>query len=204
MGEIYLRLRIPKKNPRAVREALGGLRALFDYDILEIMQRKGLKYIPMIFYTSHFVLDDPSEYEHEYAFLDLPASCFEEMVRLFNSVRQRLNVKIRKTREGVRYALWPSEVLGLKEVQDEINWLAMHEMISKNDPKDRGFAKKSRERSKAAVGNYEKATEDEIDEYIEFMSVAFRELSDFFLKALEVYKKYQKSRFWFYLDYSLL
>lgn len=94
----------------------------------------------------------------------------------------------------------PSEILDLKEVQDEVNRLTKRDLLLKKDLEDRRLAEK------ILPGFWiydEKLTLDEkIDKVIEIENKWGKELGNFFSKTFELHTKYPNARFWFHI-YSL-
>jgi hypothetical protein len=171
----------------------------FHWSDVEALQLKGFKYIPMIIYTGDRLQDSPLEYKESFigSPLNLPLPYYEEIYMLFNSMRERLKVRIVRAIEGRgKRALWPCEILDLKEVQDEINRLATRELLSKEDPQDTEVAK----RLLRWFSHKESKLEENMNRTIEITNWSGKKFGEFFMKALEIRRKYPNARFWFSLE----
>lgn len=188
---------------------IGSVR--FFWPDIELMQLKGLRYIPSIIYTSNFLSSDSSKYRNPFPEfeVELPPSQIEEVNRTFELLRQKVSVKI-VTREFYRKGefhkeesvKWPAEVLDLKEVQDEINRLATSSLLSKDNPEDRKMAEEFGLRTDLFewFGRKGKETLDEkIDATIEYENEKGKKIADFFLNVLEIHRKYPDARLWFHM-----
>jgi hypothetical protein len=173
----------------------------FLWTSIELMQLKGLKYIPAIIYTGNFISSDSSKYSKP--FLDyevgLPSLCLEEINRAFELLKRKVDVKIATREFRKEYAKWPIKVLDLKEVRDEINQLVAKPLLSKEVPEDRMIAKK------LGLGGglldlNDVHHDEKIDAVIEKMNKSVREIADFFLKILEIYKKYPNTKLLFHTE----
>ncbi|MEM2941034.1 MAG: hypothetical protein QW304_05735 [Thermoproteota archaeon] len=182
----------------------------FSWPDIEMMQLKGLRYIPSIIYTSNFLSSDSSKYRNPFPEfeVELPPSHLEEVNRTFELLRQKVGVKIVERefhRKGEFYKeesiKWPVEILDLKEVQGEINQLATSPLLSKDNPEDRKMAEELGSRTDLFkwFGRRGKETLDEkIDATIEYENEKGKKIADFFLKVLEIHRKYPDARIWFY------
>jgi len=152
MTQLVLGIKASSRCSRKAREEIERLDKeglWFGWSDVEALQLKGFKYIPMIIHTCHIIRNDEDLREIREASLpmslffgyDLPFSYFEETYRLFNSLREKIKVRTRFVRllrgRGMR-ALWPSEILDLKEVQDEINRLATKRTALERGPPGHG------------------------------------------------------------------
>jgi hypothetical protein len=201
MTEFHLVIEVSSKASKRARKELEQLESAWvDWDNVQMMQLRGLKYVPTILYTGEAIFDDPLEYRFEpFAIgIGLPSSYFEEVGRVFNSLMEKVKVRLRRKNEMVKHALWPSETLNLKEVQDEVNWLVTKALMSRENPEDRKLVEKLLPH--IHLRNEEKLTlEEKIDRMIEIENKRSRELGSFLLKALEIHKKYHGSKFWLYV-----
>jgi len=202
-----LRLRISSKSPSKAKEELRQIKELwFDGDITEILHLKGFKYIPMILHTCVFIAMEPSEYMSSFSLIhkmNLPYSYFEEIHRLFNLLRQKINVKIKRgvgeRSKRTECAFWPEEILDLKEVRDEINRLIAQTLLSKDDPEDRKTVEKLIWHYSFEEGK-RMAYDERIDKVMEVLNKKGKKLGEFFSKALEIRTKYPEAKFWFEVE----
>ncbi|MCX8183622.1 MAG: hypothetical protein N3F08_04310, partial [Crenarchaeota archaeon] len=198
MSDYYLKLRISSENPWRIRRELKKLGCLwFAWDSVEIMQLKGLKYIPTILNTGCYVSIFPEDYRRTVKF---PLSYSEETIRMFDLLRQRVNVKIMK-QPGTRVekALWPKEIIELREVEDEINRLSILSFLSKDNPEDRKIAEIY---ASYPIGGDEfknKTLDEKIDALIRIENQKMRDFAEYFSKAREIHKRYSDAKFWFYV-----
>jgi hypothetical protein len=202
MTEFHLVIEVSSKTSKRARKELEQLESAWvDWDNVQMMQLRSLKYVPTILYTSEAIFDDPLEYRFEsFAIgIGLPSSYFEEVGRVFNSLMERVKVRLRRKNEMVKHALWPSETLDLKEVQDEVNWLVTKALMSRENPEDRKLAEKFLPYLHY-INLDEKLTFDEkIDKVIEDENEWSKELGSFLSKASEAHKKHPNARFWLYV-----
>jgi hypothetical protein len=111
-------------------------------------------------------------------------------------MREKLKVRIVRAIEGRGMrALWPCEILDLKEVQDEINRLASQTLLSKEDLLDMEVAKRLFGRP---LGK--EPTPEDINRIIDGTNWSGKKFGEFFMKALEIRRKYPNARFWFSLE----
>ncbi len=186
-----------KASPEAAK-VLKRLKWLdFGWESMEIMMMKGLRCLPTIVYTASRI-DVSSPYcvwtptlLHE----ELSPQYTQEVERTFGLLKQRVKVWIIRSSEEPDFARWPCEVLDVKEVQDEINWLAAHDLMSKDSPEDRRVAEIIA--SKLYWGR-ELTLEEKINDVIDDENLFGKRFANFFSRAAEVHRKYPKSRFWFY------
>ncbi|MCX8183621.1 MAG: hypothetical protein N3F08_04305 [Crenarchaeota archaeon] len=93
-------------------------------DYLGIMHLKGFKYIPTILHTGNFIALKPSEYMYPIFPLkiDLPLSYFEEIDRIFNLLKRKVNIRTRRHEAGgaKTAAMWSNEVLNFKVIQADL------------------------------------------------------------------------------------
>ena len=210
MTQLVLGIKASSRCSRKAREEIERLDKeglWFGWSDVKALQLKGFKYIPMLIHTCHTIHNDEDLREICEASLsmslffgyDLPFSYFEEIYMLFNSMREKIKVRTRFVRllrgRGMR-ALWPCEILDLKEVQDEINRLASQTLLSKEDPQDMEVAK----RLLRWFSHKESTLEENMNRTIETMNWRGKKFGEFFMKALEIHRKYPKARFWFNLE----
>jgi len=209
MTQLVLGIKASSRCSRKAREEIERLDKeglWFGWSDVKALQLKGFKYIPMLIHTCHIIRNDEDLREIREASLpmslffgyDLPFSYFEETYRLFNSLREKIKVRTRFVRllrgRGMR-ALWPCEILDLKEVQDEINRLASQTLLSKEDLLDMEVAKRLFGRP---LGK--EPTPEDINRIIDGTNWSGKKFGEFFMKALEIRRKYPNARFWFSLE----
>jgi len=202
MTEFRLNLWVSDRVPSRVRKELKQLLVRFDWSTIGIMQLKGFKYIPTLLYTGWSTASGFSAGSIRLLvsrMMSLPLSYFEEIDKTFDSLRHKVDIRIKKE-ERWESALWPSEILDLKEVQDEVNWLTKRDLLLKKDLEDRRLAEK-------ILPDFwiydEKLTLDEkIDKVIEIENKWGKELGNFFSKTFELHTKCPDAKFWFHV-YSL-
>jgi hypothetical protein len=131
--------------------------------------------------------------------ISLPLSYFEEIDKTLDSLRHKVDIRIKKE-ERWESALWPSEILDLKEVQDEVNWLTTRDLLLKKDLEDRRLAEKILPGS--WISDEKLSLDEKIDKVIEIENKWGKELGDFFSKAFELHTRYPDAKFWFHV-YSL-
>jgi len=168
----------------------------FHWSDVEALQLKGFKYIPMLIYTGDRLHDSPLGYKESFigSPLNLPLLYYEEVYRLFNSMREKLKVRIVRAIEGRgKRALWPCEILDLKEMQDEVNRLATRELLSRENSQDLEVAK----RLLRWFSEKESTPEENMNRTIEITNWRGKKFGEFFMKALEIRRKYPSARFWF-------
>jgi len=198
MTQLVLGIKASSRCSRKAREEIERLDKeglWFGWSDVEALQLKGFKYIPMIIYTGDRLQDSPLEYKESFigSPLNLPLPYYEEIYMLFNSMREKLKVRIARAIEGRgKRALWPCEILDLKEMQDEVNRLATRELLSKEDPQDMEVAKR--------LLRWFSKEESTLDHAIDDTNRSGKKFGEFFMKALEIRRKYPNARFWFNLE----
>jgi len=100
MTDFHLNLWVSGKAPWRVRKELKQLkRVKFDWSTIGIMQLRGLKYIPALFYTSWATASGVSAGSIRFLIsrrMNLPLSYFEEIDRIFDLLRHKVNIRIKK------------------------------------------------------------------------------------------------------------
>lgn len=248
MSELCFYIIPPKDVPKEIKEEIEKFPGIWFVTGIPFMFEKGLKYIPTIISLAcgmkepgekiilslssgasiseevrYSVGDDDDEFEIS----EEQAKIIEET---FKELKQKVKVRKRKDLEGGwEYRInWPSDVLDLKEVQEEAKKLANSNevIISKDNPKDiaiiRGMLERRWTNEMASIEYWvrerpeivaeeakqrlllkddkqakEKYIEENTDLEIESENNSLREWGEYFLKALELHKKYPKVRFWF-------
>jgi hypothetical protein len=196
MSNYYLKLRISSKSPWKARKELKQYKSKsFFWIETELMQYKGLKYVPTIVYTASFIAEEPSDFLSSY--IGLPPSYFEEIIKMFRELKQRIDVRIVRPKGRAEYALWSNDVLKLKEVQNEVHRLVTHPLLFKEDPDDRKMA--MRLLAHSSLKDEEMELEEKIDREIEFENECVRDIGSYFLNLIDISKKYPSARFWWYV-----
>jgi hypothetical protein len=211
--EILIPRRIRGKKRKLVEEEVSriiegfsmelGARSYSEMPLQEdyswVMVKKGLKYIPGIINSMFFALGEILQrLKLEWKFGGCSFMRNHEAVR--NEVKaiypyaaellEKVKVKIRGDKTFRQMSanpyglLWPVEVIGLKEVMDEVEILLKGEILSKDDPRDREIV---REFIKA-YGH--EPPEQVTDEDIEVVNDKLRKFGKFFKEVYEVHKKY--------------
>lgn len=110
-------------------------------------------------------------------------------------MRQKAKVWIVRSSEKSDFARWPCEALDLKEIRDEVSWLAMYNLMLKSNPEDREVVKIIA--LKLYWGReltFKEKADDVIDDENEFG----KDVAAYFSRATEMHRVYQKTRFLFY------
>jgi hypothetical protein len=97
------------------------------------------------------------------------------------------------------YALWPNDVLNLRKIQDEVDRLANGDLLSKENPEDRRIA----EKLLPYTHWYEKEKltfEEKIDKVIESENKWSKDFASYFLKLIDISKRYPSAKFWLYVE----
>lgn len=176
-----------------------------------LMMQKGLKYIPSILDSMFFSIGKILHRLHldwEFkgcSFMRDYEAVKKEMKSIYPyaaELMEKVKVKIRgdrffqKMSGGIRYGLlWPVEVVGLKEVANEVDFLLKGDMFSKDSPEDRKLIEK---RMKSiCLPSKELKTHDQ---FVEEQILSFNEYmkcwGEFFKRAYEIHQKY-KAEMWF-------
>ena len=162
-----------------------------EYGISEpdVMWQKSLKNIATILQTAR----------------DLRPSEEGETREIYNRLRQKVKVWVRtKCHEVDNYiakrAFWPSEVLDVKEVQDEIKILVSGDLLSKESKEDRRIV----ELAIKWLPDEEKRKPIEVivDRWIGLLNNRIRRLGLLLGRATEIHRRYPDTRFWFYVEFD--
>jgi hypothetical protein len=164
-----------------------------------VMAKKGLKYIPGIINSMFFALGEILQrlgLDWEFggcSFMRNYEAVKREMKAIYPyaaELMERVRVKIRGDKTFRQMSanpyglLWPVEVIGLKEVMDEVEILLKEEILSKDDPRDREIV---REFIKACR---HEPPEQVNDEDIDVVNNNLRKFGKLFKEVYEVHKKY--------------
>lgn len=162
-----------------------------------LMLHKGLKYIPEIIDSMIFGLDKALDRLH----LERPAPKYrkvikEEMRNLYPhsaELMKKVNASIKKI-EGFDisyFFCWPVEVVGLKEVSDEVDVLLKGNLFSNDNLKDRKIFEKAIGDMGFSRDELEKKPLNQlIDEAIEYKNARMKRWGKFFKGAYEIQKEY--------------
>ncbi|NHV06546.1 MAG: hypothetical protein HA495_04325 [Thaumarchaeota archaeon] len=233
MSELCFYIIPPKDVPKEIKEEIEKFPGIWFVTGIPFMFEKGLKYIPTIISlacgmnVTEEVRYSAGDDDDEFEISEEQAKIIEET---FKELKQKVKVRKRKDLEGGwEYRInWPSDVLDLKEVQEEAKKLANSNevIISKDNPKDiaiiRGMLERRWTNEMASIEYWvrerpeivaeeakqrlllkddkqakEKYIEENTDLEIESENNSLKEWGEYFLKALELHKKYPKVRFWF-------
>ncbi len=194
MGEYALSICYQDGSHPEAEKELSELHSVGDVDESVSMLKKNLIYISTIAYTARE--------------LQLPKKR-DDMRRAYHRLKRKVKIDIRRScgeREyrGPKRVFWPSEVLDLKEVQDEIETL-MKGLHSKDDPDDREMARlRIEDYDKSNPENKERALpmDVRIDNCIEGRNKVLRRWSTFLNRATEIHRKYPEAKFWLYETFS--
>lgn len=121
---MYLRIRVSSCVPSDIKMEIKALgKGFFFREIPEITLRKGLRYILTIIELACLLLPLPSSpYRFSKLFGGkLPDHLSQEIDRTFDWLRQKVKLWIKRCDEEAKCVRLPCEVLGLGEVQNEIN-----------------------------------------------------------------------------------
>jgi len=202
MTEESVYIIVPEDAPPEARKELEDLESQTYNDICAIigipfMLHKGLKYIPTII---AWAFKEGGSYGFDYLDPEGKVSKWHSrlMREVYNELASKVDVRIEEHAEGGRGAVWPCEVLDLKEVQDEATLLAKSDKILVRIENKSDY-KMLLKRAAAHTGDWWKKIpfEERIRKHMELENNYFRAWGNFFLKALELHRKYPNVRFWF-------
>ncbi|MCX8183619.1 MAG: hypothetical protein N3F08_04295 [Crenarchaeota archaeon] len=197
MSNYYLKIRISSKTPWKARKELRQYKSkVIFWDDIELMQYKGFRYIPTIVYTADFIAEDPSDFL--FSRIGLPNSYFEEIIKTFMELRQKVSVRIVRPKRRGEYALWPNDVLNLNEVREEVNRLVTYPLLSKENPEDRRIVEKPLRSS--STWYKEIPFDEKIDREIEFENEVVRNYGIYFSRLIDISARYPAAKFWLYVE----
>ncbi|MEM3660170.1 MAG: hypothetical protein QXU11_07125 [Thermoproteota archaeon] len=157
---------------------------------IQYMLHKGLRYIPTIIMMAY----DAEVGSYGDTKMEVSREHEELMLKLFLELEKKVNVKIEKIiGDETEGAVWPHEILDLKEVQDEAMLLATSDeiLLSMENPDDCQMVTEEIEAEKGVL------TRENIKKRMEKINKYLREWGGFFLKTLELHRKYPDVRFRF-------
>lgn len=178
-------IKISRGTSGEARRELKALKSMWIGSAVRFMLNKGLRYVPTIVLTAKSL-----------------TNCPQELLNIFGWLKQKADVKVIRHYVGKEYweqALWPPEVLEIKEVRDEIARLADRDFLSKDDPEDVKLVRNYILREN--VMRFEDLTlEQKVNIWIDEVNDACRKWSRYFLKALDIHRRYPDVKFWFYVQ----
>ncbi|MEM2172986.1 MAG: hypothetical protein QXS66_07040 [Thermoproteota archaeon] len=202
MTENSIYIIIPEDAPPEARKELKELESQ-TYDEIHLilgipfMLSKGLKYIPTIL---AWAFEEGGSVGDEHP-KELSKKMKKMMLEIYKELASRVDVKIERSPQGGRRAVWPSETLDLKEVQEEAELLAKSEEILLKMDDKRDYWMLFRHAIAYEVHPWEKLTfKERLRKHMEMENKHFRAWGNFFLKALELHRKYPNVKFWFTIE----
>lgn len=163
-----------------------------------LMFHKGLKYVPevvdsMIFgvgeILSRLHLEWPPAPKYWRTIKDEMKNLYPHAAELMKKVDA--GIKMIRGFDRSHFFCWPVEVVGLKEVMEEVEILLKRDLFSEDDPRDRSIFEKAIEDMGFSRDELEKRPLDQlIDEAIEHKNVRMKQWGEFFLGAYEIRRKY--------------
>ncbi|MGB9718652.1 MAG: hypothetical protein ACPL4E_09490 [Thermoproteota archaeon] len=157
---------------------------------VQYMLHKGLKYIPTII----MMACDAEVGSYGDTKMEVSREHEELVLKLFLELEGKVNVRMEKIiGDGTEGAVWPCEILDMKEVRDEAMLLATSDeiLLSTDNPDDRQTVVREIEAEKGVL------TEENIKKRMEIVNNYLRKWGNFFLKAMEIHRKYPDVRFRF-------
>ncbi|MGB9718221.1 MAG: hypothetical protein ACPL4E_07275 [Thermoproteota archaeon] len=201
MTEHYVRIMVPENAPLDARKEIKELQLQTSDEIslilgIPFMLHKGLKYILTIL---AWAFREGGSYGDEH-----PKEPSEKkrrmMLEIYRELESKVDVKIDRTMMTGFRAFWPCEVLDLKEVREEAALLAKSDgiLLSLKNPRDYWILRRGAE---ALTGGWEELPLNErIRRYMELENKYLRAWGNFFLRALELRRKYPSVKFWFTVE----
>ncbi|MEM2940543.1 MAG: hypothetical protein QW304_03210 [Thermoproteota archaeon] len=195
MTQWRIRIIVSKNTPSEVEEEFENLTLYFSWEDIEILMMKGLRHIPTIVYTASGIPISRMYWTPTLLNTRLSSQYLQEVDKIFELLKQKVKVWIVRRSGEPDFVRWPCEVLDLKEVQDEVNWLATYNLMSKDNQEDREIAKII---VSGLHWNTELTLEEKIDDVIGDENDIGKDIANYFSRITEIHKKYPKARFWFY------
>ncbi|MEM3449227.1 MAG: hypothetical protein QXP38_10205 [Nitrososphaerota archaeon] len=167
---------------------------------VQYMLHKGLKYIPTII----MMACNPWGSSYGDTVMKVSGRKKEIVLGIFKDLKKKVKVNIECDPPFVWGAVWPHEILDLKEVQDEAMLLATSDeiLLSMDALRDYWIMRRNVEvEIHRSLTGEEKITlqPEEIRGEMEIVNNYLRKWGGFFLKTLELHRKYPDVRFWFYV-----
>ncbi|MEM3648646.1 MAG: hypothetical protein QW506_05725 [Thermoproteota archaeon] len=164
---------------------------------IPFMLSKGLKYIPTIL---AWAFEEGGSYGDD-SLGRASKKYLRLMEEVYKELASRVDVKIERSPQGGRRAVWPSETLDLKEVQEEAMLLAKSEEILLKMSDKRDYWMLFRHSIAYEVHPWEKLPfKERLRKHMELENKYLRAWGNFFLKALELHRKYPNVKFWFTIE----
>lgn len=175
-------------------------------DFSWVMMKKGLKYVPEIINSMFFAVGEILQrlnLDWEFggcSFMKNYEAIKKEMESIYPyaaKLMEKVRIKIRgdknfKEMSANPYGLlWPVEVVGLKEVMNEVEILLKGNMLSKNDPKDKEIIKEFIEKCRS------EPPKQITDEDIELVNNNLRKFGILFKEIYEVHKRHNAPMFFY-------
>ena len=204
MTEEYIYIVVPDDAPPEARKELKDLQSqtLNDEEKginliigIPFMLHKGLKYIPTIL---AWAFEKGGSYGDDYLDPEGKVSRWHSrlMKEVYDELSRKVDVKIEEHAEGRLGAVWPCEVLDLKEVQEEAVLLAKSDKILVKMDNKRDYRMLLRRAAAHTSSSWEELPfEERIRRHMEIENRYFRAWGNFFLKALELRRKSPNARF---------
>lgn len=164
---------------------------------IPFMLHKGLKYIPTII---SWALEGKGSYGNDD--IRVRKKHLRLMKQVYEELASKVDVKIEASPLGGRRGLWPCETLDLKEVQDEALILAKSDkiLLRMDDKRDYWMLFESTIANKVHPWWETLPFKERVRKTMEQNNRYFRAWGNFFLKALELHKKYPNVRYWFTIE----
>ncbi|MGB9718653.1 MAG: hypothetical protein ACPL4E_09495 [Thermoproteota archaeon] len=177
---------------------LGNIRPIIG---VQYMLHKGLKYIPTII----MMACDAEVGSYGDTKMEVSREHEELVLKLFLELEGKVNVRMEKIiGDGTEGAVWPCEILDMKEVRDEAMLLATSDeiLLSTDTIRDYWIMRRNIEveiHRSLTRREKKKLQPEEIRREMEIVNNYLRKWGNFFLKAMEIHRKYPDVRFWFYV-----
>jgi hypothetical protein len=178
-------IKISSGTSREARRELKALGCIWIGSAIRFMLDKGLRYVPTVVLTAKSL-----------------SNCSQELLDIFEWLRQRTDVKIIRRYAGTAYweqAIWPPGVLEIKEVNNEITRLAARNLLSKDNSEDAKLVR-NYILSENVMRFEDLTVEQKVNIWIDDVNEASRKWSNYFLKALDIHRRYPTAKFWFYVQ----
>ncbi|MEM4169457.1 MAG: hypothetical protein QXY99_05165 [Thermoproteota archaeon] len=189
MTERVFKIRISEDALPGVEKEFRELGNISPIIGVQYMLHKGLKYIPTII----MMACNPWGSSYGDTVMKVSGRKKEIVLGIFKDLKKKVKVNIECDPPFVWGAVWPHEILDLKEVQDEAMLLATSDeiLLSMENPDDCQMVTEEIEAEKGVL------TRENIKKRMEKINKYLREWGGFFLKTLELHRKYPDVRFRF-------
>ncbi|MGC8831664.1 MAG: hypothetical protein ACP5PQ_03690 [Thermoproteota archaeon] len=174
---------------------LGNIRPIIG---VQYMLHKGLKYIPTII----MMACNPWGSSYGDTGMNVSRKKKEVVLGIFKDLEKKVKVKIEHDPPFVWGAVWPCEILDMKEVRDEAMLLATSDeiLLSTDTIRDYWIMRRNIEveiHRSLTRREKKKLQPEEIRREMEIVNNYLRKWGNFFLKAMEIHRKYPDVRFRF-------